>query len=116
MSRTSLTQNRFSLGFLQQSFEGCKNPMIIYGPDSGSVIAWNQAENIVVQSTLPDAFLLHPYNYTSQCLSAPLDPKDPITVASCRPTSDAGFMIIAWNILYGAPMTTTATKDNSDEL
>ncbi|CAG8441847.1 6484_t:CDS:2 [Ambispora leptoticha] len=130
LSRNSPTQNRFHLGFLQQSFERCKNPMIIYGPDGGSVIAWNQAENIVVQSTLPapettiyrwcsgesyyeDAFLLHPYNYTSQCLSAPLDPLDPITVSSCQPTTGTGFMNIAWNILYRAPINTTA---NSDEL
>ncbi|CAG8485528.1 16520_t:CDS:2, partial [Acaulospora colombiana] len=45
-----LSQISFSLGFLQQNFEGCNRPLKIFGPGN-TVLAWNERDNTLMMNS-----------------------------------------------------------------
>jgi hypothetical protein len=111
----SSTQKKFSFVLLHQSYDVCKNPVKIYGPEL-TVLSWDKENNTVSMSSLVNAtntewcyddsnyeesFTIHPFSKPKYCLSAPLKDGDPVTVIDCVVDDTEKIMGISWSIFAG---------------
>lgn len=121
-------QTGFSLGFLQQNYDQCKNPIQVYGP-GGTVLSWNETEHTIVldsslnppntewcyeDSNYEGAVNIHPYKRPEDCLSAPRKVGNPITIISCRIKNDAETLGISWALYRTAPTSDPAAEREPD--
>nr|CAG8433379.1 1448_t:CDS:2 [Entrophospora candida]CAG8437540.1 3945_t:CDS:2 [Entrophospora candida] len=101
---------------LQQNYDGCKNPFVVYGPEL-TILSWNKKDNTLSMSSsvnatnvewcysdsnYEDALTIHPYSQPDQCLAAPLKEGDPVSVINCVVESQEQLMGISWTLYVGS--------------
>ncbi|CAG8695314.1 15540_t:CDS:2 [Gigaspora margarita] len=111
------TQTKFVVEFLQQSYDDCRRPIRILGPEE-TILAWNMDDNTLLmnstynakntewcysESNFEDAVLVHPYGRPKDCLSAPIIDGDPVTVIPCLVPTVEQIQGITWTFLTTLP-------------